>query len=355
MKDLKVLHIINNLSSGGAENALINYLNHDNNNTNYLFRLSAVEKNSIQLNTEKITDLNNYKKKDLFSLLKLLKHAMNIKPDIVHAHLFPSFYYAALISFFINAKFITTEHSLNNNRRKRYMRGIEKVIYSRFSLIISVSLEVKKNLDDWVLVGSNKKHVVQPNGIDLNYIRGALKHDLRLELAFHESDVIIVSSSRLTKEKNLMVAIKAFKYLPKQFKLILIGEGPEENLLKDAVVNLNLENQVILLGYRSDVINLVKSADIFLLPSINEGFGISVLEAIAAHRRIVLSNIPTFVSIYSTISPTYFNVHSSIDLAEKLIASMGSEVNNSIYDNFILDYNMETTVNKLNTIYQNLF
>lgn len=356
MKQLKVLHLINNLSSGGAENALINYLNYDNNNINYLFRLSNISKNNILLKQKNVIDLNPEAtlRYGLLTFIKLYQQVKANKPDIIHAHLFASFYIAAILSLFVKTKFVVTEHSLSNSRRKLGFKTIEKFIYSRFHSIISVSEEVSGSLSKWLNQNNKINLVVIPNAINIKHFLNPEKYDLKEELSLNEKDIIIMVVARLTKEKNLMVAIKSMTYLPLNYKLVLIGEGPQKPLLKDKIKELGLDAQVTMMGFRANIASLLSNADIFLLPSSEEGFGISVLEAVASKRRILLSDIPTFINLYKEINPIYFKVDSPSDLAIKIQLSLSTIPNNILYDTFLNKYDISNTVMMMNRLYHDL-
>jgi glycosyltransferase involved in cell wall biosynthesis len=357
MKKIKILHLINNLSSGGAENALINFLNYDNNNINYLFRLSSISKNNVELKETSVIDLNPNSKSGLkvSTFLRLLKAIKAIQPDVIHAHLFPSFYLAAILSILFKAKFVVTEHSISNSRRKIGFRTVERIVYSRFDSIISVSDTVRDSLTTWLKIKNRDKFIVIPNGIDTSRFQKSKKYNLIDELHLQLNDVVIMVVARLTLEKNLLVAIESMKYLPLNYRLVLVGEGPLEQILENKIQALNLEDQVTMLGFRPDVPELLHNADIFLLPSIQEGFGISVLEAIAMKRRIILSDIPSFLNQYREIDPIYFEVHSASDLARKIELSMTTIPNMFLYDAYLATYHINHIVTRINEFYRELY
>jgi len=355
MRQLKILHIINNLTSGGAENALINYLNHNNDNINYLFLLSNIHKNNINLESKNAININQSSKfYPIKTIINLYRNIKTLRPDIIHAHLFPSFYIVAILSFFVRSKFVVTEHSLSNSRRRFFLRSIEKLIYSRFHSIISVSDEVRISLKEWLDDENHERYIVIPNGIDADRFKYNSSSKLRGELNFLENDVLIIIISRLTKEKNLTVAIDSLIYLPTNFKLVVVGEGPEKIKLNHRLRELQLIQRVFLLGFKENIPSLLVDADIFLLPSKEEGFGIAVLESIASMNRIVLSDIEIFKNLYKEINPLFFEVDSPKDLAEKLKISYSSKPNKEIYKKFLRKYNIKKIILKLNKHYFDL-
>jgi glycosyltransferase involved in cell wall biosynthesis len=104
---------------------------------------------------------------------------------------------------------------------------------------------------------------------------------------------IIVSVGRLTKSKGLSFLIQAFSELIKHVDatLVLVGDGPEKMHLLKLIKEKKIEKRVIILGARKDVERILKLADVFVLPSIYEGFPISLLEAMAAKKPIVATRV----------------------------------------------------------------
>ena len=114
----------------------------------------------------------------------------------------------------------------------------------------------------------------------------------RKELGVPADAFLLLSVGELNKNKNHETIIKALAKLknPKIFYLIC-GRGSYENKLKDLSKKLGLENQVILLGYRSDVAEIYRIVDLFLFPSHREGLPVSLMEAMASGIPIVCSDI----------------------------------------------------------------
>ncbi len=109
-----------------------------------------------------------------------------------------------------------------------------------------------------------------------------------------ESEIIF--AGRLIKEKNGALLVRAFCLLSRQhpdFRLVIIGDGPERDRIASLIHNLSLEDRVSLRGFseeHDDLIARLKSSKVFVLPSIREGFGITALEALACGLPVVTVN-----------------------------------------------------------------
>ena len=134
-------------------------------------------------------------------------------------------------------------------------------------------------------------------GVDVSkFKQGAeslkIKDTKRSELNLDNSDVVLLSVGELNKNKNHTVIIDAIAKLnnPK-IKYLIVGKGALKGELKEKIANLNLQNQVFLLGYRTDVPSLYKCADLFVFPSYREGLSVSVMEAMGSGLACVVSKI----------------------------------------------------------------
>lgn len=113
----------------------------------------------------------------------------------------------------------------------------------------------------------------------------------RKELGIPENATLLVSVGELNRNKNHEVVIKALAKLnnPNIYYLIA-GKGNLEGYLNDLIKNLNLENNIRLLGYRSDIAEVYKSADICIFPSIREGLGLAAIEGMAAGLPLIVAD-----------------------------------------------------------------
>ncbi len=293
---IRILHFINNLSGGGAEKFLYNLISSNDTKTNYQFDIillnSNYDKYSTFLRSKKINIITIQSKnpfKILFNIYQKYK-----KYDIIHAHLFPSFYYLAIAKIFFPhfPKIVFTEHSTFNRRRKFYLfKWIEWLIYNQYSKIICISVATKRNLLKWININKNKLEVIY-NGIDLQSIYVSKKlNKYEIDNRIKKFDKLIILIGRFTDAKNHRLALDIINNLDKKFKLIFVGEGELQSSIKYNVDKLNLNNRVIFTGFREDVYSIINIADIILIPSKWEGFGIIAVEALSLGKQIVCSNI----------------------------------------------------------------
>ena len=110
-----------------------------------------------------------------------------------------------------------------------------------------------------------------------------------------EKNNLIVGIGRLTRQKNFLLLIRAFKKILikyPNYHLILLGEGEQEKLLKEEIIKLELQNKISLLGYQKNVYKYLLNSDCFILTSLWEDPGFVLIEAALANTLIISSNCP---------------------------------------------------------------
>ena len=121
-----------------------------------------------------------------------------------------------------------------------------------------------------------------------------------------EESFVLLSVGELNKNKNHSVVIKAVAQLKDPtIHYVICGEGPLEEYLKDLAIELEVDKQVHLLGYRTDIVDICYNADAFVFPSLREGLGMAALEAMACGLPIITSNLHGIVD-YSMNEVTGF-------------------------------------------------
>ena len=302
---MKVLHIINNLGSGGAEKLLEDLIPLMNKmeNVEADILLLTDEKNVFHdslINKGVKVDVVKYRNMyDIRNIFEIKKHIVDGDYDIVHTHTFPTQYWVALSRMFIEnkkVKFITTEHSTHNRRREKfYFRYIDKLIYSQYDSIISITEKTRDNLIDWIDPKHKKidKHVVIENGVDITKIKAALPYKKNeLINGITENTKLICMVGRFSEAKDQPTLIRAASKLSRDIHLILVGEGPLISDNKKLAEELGISDRVHFLGFRQDIPRILKTVDIVVLSSHWEGLSLASIEGLASGKPFIASKVP---------------------------------------------------------------
>lgn len=206
--------------------------------------------------------------------------------DIIHAHLFPTMLWVSLAVRLAGwrGRLVCTEHS-TSNRRRGTVKGsiIDALLYSRFQMVACISDGTRDALVGWK-PGLTSKLVVIENGAELPFDRPFDRPERQRP--------VVLSVGRLERPKNYARAIKAVAELKDiDFEYHIAGSGSEEASLKKLTAALGLDDRVRFLGFVEDVPELLKEADIFLMPSIWEGFGLAAVEAMNAGLPVVAGRV----------------------------------------------------------------
>lgn len=148
-------------------------------------------------------------------------------------------------------------------------------------------------------------------GIDLPKIeqQQADVQNKRAELQIPPDKVWILTVGEMTKNKNHKSLIEAISEIPDLY-LTIAGRGTEQQALLEQIDRLNLADRVKLLGYRSDVFELCKAADVFAFPSYREGLPVALMEAMACGKPIVCSAIRGNTDLIDSEGGELFDPHS---------------------------------------------
>ena len=232
--------------------------------------------------------------KRLFDPRYILKIASLFRDDydLIHVHLFPANYFTAIAKklSFNKTPLVFTEHSTGNKRMdSKKLRCIEKWIYKSYNKVVCITPEVKLNVIDKLKVKENKLKVIQ-NGINLTTIQKAEKNK-REDFNLSEDDRLLIMVAGFRVQKDQDTLIRVLKELPKNHKLLLVGDGARRSTLEALTSKLELNSRVHFLGLRSDVNSLLKMSDVAVLSSHWEGFGLAAAEAMACGIPTIGSNV----------------------------------------------------------------
>ncbi|GAI59835.1 unnamed protein product, partial [marine sediment metagenome] len=307
-KKIRILYIITGLTAGGAELHLSKIINN--------LSFSEFEKIVCSLtstydilpliknNTKSVYILDARKKRDLIKIILQVRKIIKItNPNIVHCVMFHSNIIgriAALLNILIFKRkmFISVQGRLKLGWtgliENIFDKTITRFIYSNSSKIICVSNPLKRRLRKFKI--KNQKLMIIPNGVDVDKFsleRKGTCLDKYLKNTIDYKKVIFVG--RLDLQKGVEYLIRAIPNVITHFTNVhffILGNGRIENNLKNLTKSLAIEKYTTFINMvpLEDMPKFYSSADIFCLPSIHEGFPLSLLEALSMGLIIVASN-----------------------------------------------------------------
>jgi glycosyltransferase involved in cell wall biosynthesis len=142
----------------------------------------------------------------------------------------------------------------------------------------------------------------------------------------HDNEIIIGYIERLSPEKNLTTLLKSFTIVMRErklVKLLLVGDGPQNNELREFTKRNGIHQGVIFCRARNDIRSILSAIDIFVLVSYTEGMPLALLEAMASGRAIICSDIPANRGLLSSDDALFVGPNDPESLA-RLIISLSS-------------------------------
>lgn len=248
-----------------------------------------------------LTDRSIYDVRNVFAMHHFLHEHVY---DIIHVHLFPALYFCALAKP-KGVKLLYTEHSTDNRRRHSLLfRRIDAWIYRHYERVVCISAKTRESLHG--KVSKRIPTIDIANGIDLAKFREAMPLPINRELGIPDGAKFIAMCARFQAGKDYMTLLKSVKYLPDNYHILCIGDGPLREECETFCQVNNLLGQVHFLGLRADVANLFQASDVVVLSTSHEGFSIVMLEAMACGKPFVASAVPgieDLVKDYAVLFP----------------------------------------------------
>lgn len=234
---------------------------------------------------------------------KQMKRLMNEREyDLIHTHT-PISSLITRIAFkkshiFNKCRMIYTAHGFHffkrNNPLKNFLfRNIERYGAKYTDTLITINKEDYAAAKKFKLRKNGTVEYVPGVGIDIdkiNSIQGN-KEDLCKELNIPVDSILLLSVGELNDNKNHKVVIECLPELPKNVHYLICGVGPLKEQHEELAKKLEVSDRLHLLGYRNDVIKIMKSCDIFVFPSKREGLSVALMEAMACGLPCIASKI----------------------------------------------------------------
>jgi glycosyltransferase involved in cell wall biosynthesis len=318
MRQLKVLHLIEGLGSGGAERLLFTNLKH--------FEPGAAVNLIVTVFTgedfwaaglkglgAEIRTLNCRSRKGFVAgVWRLIKLIREFEPDIIHTHLWTANVIGRIAGRITGVPVVSSIHnpdyepeSVNDGSgvgqlQRKVLRGLDRWS-ARFgcSRMIAVSSYVRQGASEHLRFPLEKIDVIY-NPIDIDVFAGVSetrKNELLASIGVPANSLLLLNVGRVAPQKGLLYAVQALERIASRFPnthLISVGTtGDAEwcSRIRDEAARIGLTDSVHLLGDRSDVADLLSICDVFVFPSLHEGLGIALIEAMATGCACVASDI----------------------------------------------------------------
>ncbi len=172
---------------------------------------------------------------------------------------------------------------------KKILFIVEKMAYRHADVVVFLSEVEKEQFKNKFGYLPKYYSVIHP-GIEIPEVSEGKIEKIRKELNIN-GRVTITFVGRLIGVKGVEVLISALRGLKIDFKALIVGDGPDRKKLENLVKEYNLEERVIFAGWRRDIPVILAASDIFVLPSYSEGLPIALLEAMAAGKACVVTDI----------------------------------------------------------------
>ncbi|MCH4056722.1 MAG: glycosyltransferase family 1 protein [Lactobacillaceae bacterium] len=305
-KPIRILHVLQRMEAGGTQALLMNlYRTIDREKVQFDFFVEYSEK---QFYDDEIQSLGGHVfysnvRKD-FNLAKYIRTFRDIlrqNPEYrtVHVHTY-SIGYFILKAAQKEGTPNRIAHSHSNQAVHSLILPVKLLLQKLYTIHATELFAASKEAGEYLF--KNKKFKVLKNAINTrDFIANEkIRQSIRKELGI-EKKMVIGHVGRFQPEKNHVFLLKVFKEIlsvQADSVLLLTGTGPLEAEIKSEVMNMGIENSVIFLGNRRDMPRIYQAMDVFVFPSLYEGFGISAIEAQASGIPILCSEgIPPEVNI----------------------------------------------------------
>lgn len=309
---MNIVHIVWGLGIGGVESMLVDIANYqiESNAVSIIVindNISPMLQSKLDSRVKICPCHRKVGSKNPFPIIRLNLFLHKIKPDMIHVHMEGI---ARLIRIKNGAPIIRTIHNITSVSNE----------YPKFDKLFAISKAVQKRT-----LGQGFDSKVIYNGIHFDQVATS-PHAMG-------QTCHIVNVGRLQNDKGQKVLVEAAKILKKQgdihFTIDFIGGGENETSLKELVNAYNLNDEIHFLGFKSReyVYENLCQYDLYVQPSIFEGFGLTLAEAIAAEVPVITSDLEGPVEVIAGGKyGTSFKCGDANDLANKIIQFYRKEI-----------------------------
>lgn len=306
MKKISIMFLTIQLETiGGSENLIYNLIKKLD-HRKYDIHLGWLSLDNILQKFDSLPVKKHFiPKKEGFDVMTIKSIVRIIKEhniDVVNAHHFMPFFYAFIATkLHGKSKIVFTAHSQwEFYEMNRLWHAASKALFKTSEKIVGISPEITEMICKNYRPAPKRIETII-NGIDIRkYNNFKDRANIRKGLGIDEDSFVIGTVANFRKIKNHIFLLRAFREVYRRAgstRLVIVGEGYDDDLenseaaVKEYIERHNLQNAVMLLGYRSDVNEVLLAMDLFCLTSKEEGLPLSLIEAMASGLPVIGTNV----------------------------------------------------------------
>ncbi len=238
----------------------------------------------------------------LTATLKLISITKKYDVDLIHAHyILPPGLIAIIANTITRRKTAVTVHGSDINilASNKFLRSIIKYVLKNTDYVAVVNENIKDKISELNVKELEGKIKVTPNAVNVEKYNPKTGTTFIQDMNLNPDKPLILFVGNLVFQKGLKYLLEAKKILKTEAQLVIVGDGPLMMELKEVVEKKDIKD-VFFTGARYDVNKIMPAADVFVLPSITEGFPITLLEALSTGLPAVATNVGGIPSLITS-------------------------------------------------------
>ena len=356
---MKVLHVITGLEAGGAEIQLAMLVRHTRHEPDVitLYNPGSVA-DQIRADGVRLRDLAMTRNTQVGALLRLRSIIADGRYDVVHTHLYRAQIYARPAARLARTPVVvTTEHSIGETHieRRKMTTGV-RGLYLGSELFsdatIAVSDVVRERLIRWGVPA--RKITVIPNGLETAALAfdPAVREQSREQFGLGPDTYVIGALGRIDENKRVELTVEAAApLLGDRCKILVIGRGDHRTEVEAAAARLGVADHVIFGGFQPDTAAMMAAFDLYVASSVQETFGLAILEAMASGLPVIYTVCPALDGIQTnqarqvagTVAAMRAEIHKAVEAGPQ-----PRQPDSKVFDR----YGMESVARQVDDLYE---
>ncbi len=294
----RIVHIIKVKGVSGAENHLLTLLSELRRDVQiHLIMLVEMQNpmtdfvSDFKKNGVEVTRIVINHHSDFSLIWKIYYLIRKIRPHIVHTHLLHADLYGVLSAVLAGTKImISTKHGYDDYEKTSFFYKLNSISSRWLNRVITISDALQVKVAEAEGIPKSKMATIYYGLDGETYASNRDAGPARSCLNATNDACLIGTVGRLIPVKGYEILLKAVAGIELDFRLLIMGDGPLKGRLEKISLELGLSDKVKFLGFISEVSPMLSGLDIFVLPTLGEGFGLVLLEAMAHRLPIVSTN-----------------------------------------------------------------